>query len=113
MADHFPDSTYPEAHQHAKVARDQLQDDAEVARVLGILTYRLAKGPSDYSRSIQLLQESSRKKTQDPAVFYFLGLAQYSINEFAECKKALLHALSLNLETRFAEDANRILAKLN
>ncbi len=112
MADHFADTSNQEALQHAKIARERFPEDADVARVLGIVTYRVAKDPLDYSRSIQLLQESSRKRVDDPSVFYFLGLAQYAAKQFTESRHALDRALALNLDTRCKENALQILATL-
>jgi tetratricopeptide (TPR) repeat protein len=110
-AEHLGD--YPRAYQLAATVRESFPDDPDIARTLGILTFRLAKSESDFTRSVRLLQESAVKRTMDSELFYYLGLAQYQTKEVGECKKALQKALALNLQTALAEDARRILSKLD
>jgi tetratricopeptide (TPR) repeat protein len=101
------------AYELASKVRESSPDDSEVARLLGILTYRLGKDNLDFARSAQLLRESAVKRTDDSELFYYLGLAQYQTKELQECKKALQRALALNLQSKFAENARQVLAKLN
>jgi tetratricopeptide (TPR) repeat protein len=101
------------AYELASKVRQSLPDDPDVARILGILTYRLGKDNSDFTRSAQLLRQSAIKRTDDSELFYYLGLAEYQSKQLGESKKALQRALALNLESRFADDARRVLAKLN
>jgi tetratricopeptide (TPR) repeat protein len=101
------------AYELASKVRESCPDDLEVARLLGILTYRLGKDNSDFARSARLLRESAVKRTDDSELFYYLGLAEYKTNQFQECKKALQRALVLNLQAKFADNARQVLAKLN
>src|SRR5260370_24540763 len=81
------------AYPLAVKARESFPDDADVARVLGVLAYRRG----DYSRAIQLLAESARQKTHDAELQYYLGMAQYQLKQRVESKEALQRALDLNL----------------
>jgi cytochrome c-type biogenesis protein CcmH/NrfG len=108
---HFDDDQ--RAYELVSKVRESSPDDPEVARILGILTYRLGKDNSDFARSAQLLRESAVKRTDDSELFYYLGLAQYQTKELQECKKALQRALALNLQSKFADNARQVLAKLN
>jgi len=108
---HFDDDQ--RAYELASKVRESSPDDPEVARLLGILTYRLGKNNSDFARSAQLLRESAVKRTDDSELFYYLGLAQYQTKELQECKKALQRALALKLQAKFADNARQLLAKLN
>lgn len=110
-AQHFGEDQ--KAYELASKVRESSPDDPEVACLLGILTYRLGKNNSDFSRSAQLLRESAVKRTDDSELFYYLGLAEYQTKELQECRKALERALALNLPSKFADEARRVLAKLN
>jgi putative PEP-CTERM system TPR-repeat lipoprotein len=101
------------AYELASKVRETFPDDPDVARTLGILTYRLGKDNTDFARSAQLLRESALKRTEDPELFYYLGLAEYQTKQLQESKEALQRALTLNLQSKFADDARRVLAKLN
>jgi tetratricopeptide (TPR) repeat protein len=89
-------------------ARAAYPDDADLARSLGLLAYRRG----DYVRASQLLQESSQKYGQDGEVLYYLGMAHYQLKQKSESKAELQRALSLNLESKLAEDARKTLAEL-
>jgi len=83
-------------------------DFAPAQKKLAILVCR----QGDYARAADLLQKSARQLTQDPELLYYLGLAQYHLNNSAESKTALQHALDLGLSGEDATDARRILADL-
>jgi tetratricopeptide (TPR) repeat protein len=89
-------------------ARAAYPDDAELARSLGLLAYRRG----DYARASQLLQESSQNLTPDGETLYYLGMAHYQLNQKSASKSELQRALSLNLESKLAEDARKTLAEL-
>jgi uncharacterized protein HemY len=50
-------------------------DDAEVAKTLGILSYRRDL----YPRSVELLTEASGKRRDDAEALYYLGEAHYQL----------------------------------
>ena len=85
-----------------------MKDDAEVAKAVGILAYRRA----DYKRSTQLLKESARKRADDAELHYYLGMAHFKLKESKESKTALQRALTLNVQTKFATEAKRVIAEL-
>ncbi|MEP6662518.1 MAG: tetratricopeptide repeat protein, partial [Verrucomicrobiota bacterium] len=89
-------------------AREAFPDDPDVAKAVGILSYR--KG--EYQRAVQLLRESARQKTKDAEIFYYLGLAHLKLKENKESKEALQQSLSLNLSGKMAEEAKRVLSEL-
>jgi len=89
-------------------AREALPQDADVAKALGVLTYR--KG--NYSRAAQLLQESAQSRKDDAELLYYLGMAEYQLKAKPESKAALQKALTHELPTKLAEDARRVLAEL-
>ncbi|MSU62727.1 MAG: tetratricopeptide repeat protein [Pedosphaera sp.] len=101
-------SDNPKAYQLAVEARQAFADDPEVAKALGIATYR--KG--DYARSASLLKESAGKLSSDAKLMYYLGMSQYRLQKQAESKLSLQRALDLNVPGELAEEARRILAEL-
>ncbi len=105
-AQHFADD--PAAYQWAVKARESYPEDSEVARALGIIVYRR----SDYSRAAQLLAESAQKQTSDGELWYYLGMSHYRLKHPKESKDALNRALALNIPTKQADDARRVLAEL-
>jgi tetratricopeptide (TPR) repeat protein len=89
-------------------ARESFPQDPDVAKGLGILSYRKA----NYSRAAQLLQESTSANKNDPEALYYLGMAQYQLKAKSESKAALQKALAANLAPKLAEDARRVLTEL-
>jgi tetratricopeptide (TPR) repeat protein len=89
-------------------AREAFPQDPDVAKALGVLTYR--KG--NYARAVQLLKESAQTRKQDAELFYYLGKAQYQLKSKSESKASLQQALEFNLPTKLEEDAKRVLLDL-
>jgi len=96
------------AYEHATKARGALPDDPEVAKTLGILSFRR----QEYSRASQLLKESSRKLPNDAEAFYYLGMAHYHCREKPAAAEALRYALAQAPGATFAPEARRILGEL-
>jgi tetratricopeptide (TPR) repeat protein len=86
-------------------AREAFPDDAQVARMLGVISY--LRG--DYSRSAQLLAESLRRGTEDAELAYYLGMAHYRLKQKPESKAALQRAIALNLAPKLAAEASRVI----
>ena len=86
-------------------ARQAYPDDAEIAKALGILSYRR----DYYPRSAELLQEAAAKMKDDPELLFYLGEAQYQLKQLNECKGTLERALTLNLAPTLADEAKRVL----
>jgi tetratricopeptide (TPR) repeat protein len=91
----------------ASKAREALPLDADIAKVLGVLSYR--KG--SYTRAVQLLKESAEVRKEDGELLYYLGMAQYRLKDKTESKAALVQALALNVQPKLAADAKRVLAE--
>ena len=89
-------------------ARVMFPDDTELERALGVLAYRRG----DFSRSAQLLGESSQTLTNDGELFYYLGMAQYQLKHMPQSKAALQRALTLKIQGKSADDARKVLAEL-
>jgi tetratricopeptide (TPR) repeat protein len=105
-AEHLDDDQ--KAYNFALKARTALPDDPELAKLLGRITYRR----KDYSYSAQLLQESSRKLTNDAEVFFYLGMAYHQLEKPNETRQALRRALDLKPESGLAQQAGKVLAEL-
>jgi tetratricopeptide (TPR) repeat protein len=87
-------------------ARGVYPDDMKLERAVGVLAYRRG----EYSRAVQLLQDSSQALNDDGELFYYLGMAQYQLKHAPQSKAALQRALALN--TKSADDARKVLAEL-
>lgn len=89
----------------ATKAREAFPDDAQLAKAFGMIVLR----QQNYTRAISLLQESSRRLTNDAELFYYLGLAQQHAKDAASVQ-SLQRALELGLRTELASEARRVLA---
>ncbi|HTS19499.1 MAG TPA: tetratricopeptide repeat protein [Verrucomicrobiae bacterium] len=96
------------ALQMAMQAREIYPDDPEVAKALGIATYR----QGDFGRSSSLLKESASKLRNDATLMYYLGMAQFRNNELADSKRSLQRSLDLNLSGDLSATAKQTLAQL-
>ena len=97
-----------EAYDLAVKARKNMPDDPEVAKLLG----RLSCERKEYSRALQLLQESARKKPLDAQGLYYLGISYKEAKQPVDAKKALTDALSANLPAALDVSARQALAEL-
>jgi tetratricopeptide (TPR) repeat protein len=95
----------PKALDMAIKAREAYPDDAEVAKASGIVAYRA----NEYARAETLLQDSARQRGNDAELLYFLGLAQYRLNERVQSGQSLRRALDLNLDADSRAEAQKIL----
>jgi Tfp pilus assembly protein PilF len=100
-------------------AREAFPEDAAVANNLGMVLCR----QGDYRNSARLLDECVRKGGADASAMYYLGKAHYQLflltpeikgkaKERKESQEALQQALALNVQTKLADDARRLLAEL-
>jgi tetratricopeptide (TPR) repeat protein len=95
----------PKAYDLALQTREAFPSDPAVAEALGILTYR--KG--DFSRAASLLKESIGRLGEDARRTYYLGLAQYHLNDNAAAL-TLKRSLELGLKDEAAADARQVLS---
>ena len=96
------------AYDLAAKARQALPDDAELAELLGQLSYE----KKEYQRAIQLLQESARTKSLNANSLFYLGMSQLQIRQKTEAQGVLNQALLAGLQEPFATEARRALADI-
>jgi Flp pilus assembly protein TadD len=101
-------STVVAAYDLATKARNTLQDDLELAELLGRLSYE----KKEYPRAIQLLQESARKQPLDANSLFYLGMSQFQANQKNEARGVLNQALAAGLQDPRASEAKRALADM-
>src|SRR5262249_324973 len=88
-------------------ARLAYADDAELAKILGILNYRRGLFP----QSAELLQQAAAKRHDHPQLLFYLGDAPRQLRQWKECKEVLERAVGMNLPSQLAGDAQRALAE--
>ena len=96
----------PKAYDLATKARQAYPDDPDIAKALGILTYRRGL----YPQAIELLQQAAAKRNDDPELLYYLGESYHQLKQFNECRQNLQRALSLKLAPALTSEAQQALA---
>ena len=96
------------AYDLATKARRTISGDPLISIVLGRVSYER----KDFSRAIQLFQESAREKPLDAKSLYYLGMAHAQAKHKAEAKEALNRALQAGLGDAEASEAKRALADI-
>src|SRR4029077_19004080 len=81
-------STTAAAYDLATKARKTLPDDAQLAELLGRLSYE----KKEYPRAVQLLQESARKRPLDANSLFYLGMSQLQGRKKTEARGVLSQA---------------------
>lgn len=95
----------PKAFDLTLKARQAYPQDPEIAKALGILNYRRDL----YPRAAELLREAATMRKDDPELLYYLGQAYQQLKQWSECKTTLTQAVTLKLESQFADKAKRSL----
>jgi tetratricopeptide (TPR) repeat protein len=96
----------PKAYDLATKARQAYPDDPDIAKALGILTYRRGL----YPQATELLQQAAAKRNDDPELLYYLGESYHQLKQFNECRQNLQRALSLKLAPALTSEAQQALA---
>jgi tetratricopeptide (TPR) repeat protein len=96
------------AYALAVKVHDALPDDPAAAKTLGIVLVQRG----DYAHALSPLKQSAFKLNSDPAVFYYLGSAQFHLKNRAESKANLQQALDLKLAGKLADSARQMLGQL-
>jgi Flp pilus assembly protein TadD len=91
----------PKTYDLVEKARLAYPDDPELAKALGILSYRRGS----YRRAAELLQLAAAKQNDDPELLYYLGMSHYQLKQYVDAQVELDRALSLNLAPEEAEKA--------
>jgi Flp pilus assembly protein TadD len=94
------------AYDLAAKAHKTLPDDAELAQLLGRLSYEKRQ----YPRAIQLLQESAQKRPLNADSLFCLGMSQLQSRQKAEARGTLNQALLAGLQEPLATEAKQALA---
>jgi tetratricopeptide (TPR) repeat protein len=93
------------AYELAVKARAGMPDDPEVARTLGILSYRRG----DFQATVRFLSQSAQGGISDGSTLYYLGMAYYQLKDSRQSKDALQRALATKLSPQFSDEAKRVL----
>jgi tetratricopeptide (TPR) repeat protein len=96
------------AYDLAAKARQALPDDAELAELLGQLSYE----KKEYQRAIQLLQEGARAKSLNANSLFYLGMSELQVRQKTEAQGVLNQALLAGLQEPLASEARRALAEI-
>lgn len=97
------------AYELALKAREAYPKDCQIARLLGILTYRRA----DYDRALRFLDQSLEGQEDDPQVQFYKGMAHYRLKQLSAAQLALQRALRLELDLKSAEEARKALTEVS
>ena len=92
----------------AAKARQALPDDAELAELLGQLSYE----KKEYQRAIQLLQEGAKTKSLNANSLFYLGMSELQVRQKTEAQGVLNQALLAGLQEPLASEARRALANI-
>ncbi|MEO5720839.1 MAG: tetratricopeptide repeat protein, partial [Chthoniobacterales bacterium] len=98
---------FAEAQDLASKARKSRPDDPAVSQLLGQLSFQR----KDYSRALQLLQESGRKKPLDATGLYYLGMSFKEKGQAVQAAETLAAALSAGLPAALEAEARQALAE--
>ncbi|GAG58361.1 unnamed protein product, partial [marine sediment metagenome] len=89
----------------AKKAKAQLPDDPGIADTLGLALI----GKGYYPTAISELNDASEKLSQNPTVFYHLGLAHWRSGDKEKALEALSKALDMNQDFPEKEKTRKLL----
>ena len=81
----------PKAYELVTKARQAYPDDPEIAKTLGILSYRRGY----YPQAVELLKAAARTRKDDAELLYYLGEDYNQLKQWNECKDALQKALAM------------------
>jgi Flp pilus assembly protein TadD len=87
-------------------ARRAYPDDAELAKVVGVLEC----GRKNYQQCADQLQRAAKVHEDDPELLYELGMAYSQLKRLDEAKMTLERVITLNAPTKFTDEARQALA---
>ena len=96
------------AYDNANKAAKAFPDDADLAKVVGLVEYRR----KNYSDSLLSLTQSARNKQDDAELFWYQGMDYYALKKPADAKKALQRAVELKLPADLNTQATNVLGLL-
>ncbi len=92
----------------ASKARQAYPSDAKLAKAYGVIVYQ----QRDFARAALLLQESISGGDRDAEGLYYLGMAQFQLQQKSDSRQSLQQALALGLRAPLAAEARKSLASL-
>jgi tetratricopeptide (TPR) repeat protein len=101
-------ANYEKGYDLAVKARKTLSDDADLARILGVLAYHR----HEFSYAAQLFAECARKQSLDVKSLYYFGRSLVEAKQTLDGKVALEKSLSGGLQEPMAGEAKAILGGL-
>jgi tetratricopeptide (TPR) repeat protein len=97
------------AYDLASKARRTLGDDPELAKILGALSFQR----KEYSRAVQMFEESEAKKALDGKSLFLLGMAHVQLGHKSEARKVLDQALAGGISDDLAKQAKDAIVELD
>jgi tetratricopeptide (TPR) repeat protein len=97
-----------QAYDYAVKAARAFPDDADLAKVVGLVEYRR----KHYVQSLQSLNRSALKKKDDAELLWYQGMDCYELKQNAQAKTALDRAVALKLPANLDTEARRVLGLL-
>ena len=97
-----------QAYDFAVKAARAFPDDADLAKVVGLVEYRR----KHFAQSLQSLNRITLKKTNDAELFWYQGMDYYELKQNAPAKTALDRAVALKLPANLDTEARRVLGLL-
>jgi len=89
-------------------ARQSYPADPDLARAVGMLAYR----QGEYAKAARSFRECLGSRTSDAEAHFYLGMAEYQLNDRQQSKAALQKSLALNVRADLAKEATRVLMEL-
>jgi Flp pilus assembly protein TadD len=80
----------------------------DLIKAIGILAY--LKG--DLPKAVSILKESSKARTEDAEVWYYLGIAQLQVKDVKGGRISLDQALRIGLNPKFSAAAQKALSEM-
>ena len=97
------------AYDLASKARRTLGDDPELAKILGALSFQR----KEYSRAVQMFEQSEAKKALDGKSLFLLGMAHLQLGHKSEARRVLNQALAGGISDDLAKQAKDAIVELD
>jgi tetratricopeptide (TPR) repeat protein len=100
------DGNDAKAYEYLEKLRSLYPGDLELTRASGLVAFRR----NEYQKSSLWLAQSSQTYTNDPVLFYDLGMDYVQLGQVAKARTNLQYALKLNLPNNLATNAQHVLS---
>jgi len=102
-------ATMGDAEKWARKARETLQSDAQLSKVLG----EAAFAKKDYRYAADVLDTASRELSDDAGLFLLLARSQAELKQVAQAKTSVNRALALPLSPQDKQTAETLAKSLS